>query len=336
MRKSVLAGLSLLIGACGQPVATDDFSDLAGLDAKSDAFSKKMQLVGSLSYGDQGEADYHNPPRYIAFSFQANGGDSLDVIVDGGKGTPNAWIVDHKFHTLAHEVAQSSGVVELTATLPVADTGLHYVIVREDGLADATFTVHLDGKSTKSYDSCKVDADCVAVSKGGCCPNGWNVAVNKAQAKAYTKDHACTMQTGPCPLYVIDDTRSPECDTAQHRCVMVPIDQIKCGGFTANPHGCPSGYQCKYTNVPDVPGECVAKTCVQNVACIQGSHWDATACTCVKDVCVDNVACVQGSHWDGTQCKCVQDDPCNGSCAKGESCTFCWGSYACLPHGAVC
>ena len=59
------------------------------------------------------------------------------------------------------------------------------------------------------------------------------------------------------------------------------------------------------------------QVCVDNVLCIQGTHWDAAACACVPNsppatggsngVCVDNVLCIRGTHWDSMQCKCVSN-----------------------------
>jgi len=106
--------------------------------------------------------------------------------------------------------------------------------------------------------SCKVDSDCVAISKGGCCPNGWNVAVNKHKVKDYESSHECK-DPKVCPLYVIDDTRVAECDTAKQKCEMVAPEDIACGGFTANPHKCAKGWKCEANKIPDVPGTCVEK-----------------------------------------------------------------------------
>ena len=39
-----------------KPELGEDFSDLAGVDEKSDQFSKKMTLVGSLDYGQTSAA----------------------------------------------------------------------------------------------------------------------------------------------------------------------------------------------------------------------------------------------------------------------------------------
>jgi len=63
-----------------------------------------------------------------------------------------------------------------------------------------------------------------------------------------------------CAFLSSDPTQVPECGPS-HTCVIVPVDQVRCGGFVAHPHGCPDGYQCHYNNVPDVPGTCVMSSC---------------------------------------------------------------------------
>jgi hypothetical protein len=106
--------------------------------------------------------------------------------------------------------------------------------------------------------ACKVDKDCVAISKGGCCPEGWKVAVNKDKISTYEGSHTCT-EAQICPLYVVDDTRVAECNTGTNKCEMVEPDAIRCGGFTTNPHKCATGWTCEANKIPDVPGTCIEK-----------------------------------------------------------------------------
>lgn len=111
--------------------------------------------------------------------------------------------------------------------------------------------------------SCQTDDDCVAVEKAGCCPNGFLVAVNKDEVKAYDETYACTTAPVACPLFVVHDTRVAQCDFGSHQCHMIDPTQIRCGGFIAPAmqHQCPSGFECNYAgHVPDVPGTCVAQS----------------------------------------------------------------------------
>jgi hypothetical protein len=50
-------------------------------------------------------------------------------------------------------------------------------------------------------------------------------------------------------------------------------------------------------------------TCVQNVLCIKGDHWDPTACKCVPDACVSQ---------EGGPCGGFVANPC--TCASGLIC----------------
>src|SRR5438874_5346020 len=93
-----------LLAACTQsktPV-DDDFSSFAGQDEKSDAFSYRMKIVGSLDYGQTSSSiRYTRTPRYRAVKFGGNAGDQIDVAVrsdDGGDAV--AWVLDHSFHVL--------------------------------------------------------------------------------------------------------------------------------------------------------------------------------------------------------------------------------------------
>lgn len=117
-------------------------------------------------------------------------------------------------------------------------------------------------KSHPEFYQCNVDADCVAIEKAGCCPNGFLVAVNKDEVKAYAAKYACTTQPAVCPLFVVDDTRVAQCDIPNHQCQMIDPTQIRCGGFIApeRQHHCPTGFECHYQGVPDLPGSCVASS----------------------------------------------------------------------------
>jgi hypothetical protein len=113
--------------------------------------------------------------------------------------------------------------------------------------------------SHPSFYKCDTDADCVAVEQAGCCPNGYQVAVNATKVDAYQTTFACT-EKRICPLYVVNDTRVAQCDFAKHQCQMIQPTDIHCGGFIApaRQHQCPTGFTCQLDKVPDVGGSCVA------------------------------------------------------------------------------
>jgi hypothetical protein len=114
-------------------------------------------------------------------------------------------------------------------------------------------------KSHPEFYKCDVDADCVAIEKAGCCPNGFQVAVNKNEVKAYETKYACTTPPATCPLFIVNDKRVAQCDFQAHTCHMIDPTQIHCGGFINPSHACPDGFSCNFGgHVPDVGGSCVA------------------------------------------------------------------------------
>lgn len=125
-------------------------------------------------------------------------------------------------------------------------------------LINTTLAECHDGGSSppSAYLACQVDEDCVAVPLAGCCHNGWKVAVNRNEVDAYDQANACHERRPICPMYIVNDTRVAECSHATKQCEMVAVDQISCGGFIVDPHRCPSGYECVFRHVPDIPGTC--------------------------------------------------------------------------------
>src|SRR5207248_2054574 len=112
MRTSItLSALALvaLAGCNRTPSSDDDFSDLASLDEKSDGFSKKMKIVGSLEYGQSTDVAYHNPPRYAALKFNGSEGDQIAITIDSGDGSSIFWVLDSKFKVLLRSEDQDPG-----------------------------------------------------------------------------------------------------------------------------------------------------------------------------------------------------------------------------------
>ena len=74
--------------------------------------------------------------------------------------------------------------------------------------------------STPDLIACTVDDDCVSVSRGGCCPNGWLTAVNVDHVDAYAAEHVCKEQV-ICPHYVVNDKRRASCNADAKQCEMI-------------------------------------------------------------------------------------------------------------------
>jgi hypothetical protein len=135
-------------GGAGKAPANDDFGELAGLDAKSDAFSKRMSVLGWLDYQNRmGGVSYTSTPRYRAWRFTGYAGDPVSVSVRPGKagGDPVTWLLDHRFRRVAmnDDATDSDTSSYLYVELPADDS--YYVVVRSYDLQPADFTVELEG-----------------------------------------------------------------------------------------------------------------------------------------------------------------------------------------------
>jgi hypothetical protein len=260
--KKILASFLLLAACASKAPVSDDFSDLAGSDEKSDAFSYRMKLLGTLDYGaSTSSTPYSKSPRYRAYKFNGYEGDRVDFWVRSNNGGDAvAWLLDGSFNVLASNDDASDSTLDshVVMTLGPSDKATHYIIYRDYSLSSAKFSVDL---AVLPYSTlCTTDADCAAVDRGGCCTDGSLFAVNTDSKTDYAAAVACTANPRPlCPQHIIDDTRVAQCNYDTGRCHMIAPEDIRCGGFTAHPHQCPANYDCKLTiSMPDIPGACVA------------------------------------------------------------------------------
>jgi hypothetical protein len=321
------SAIAALVGiGCGEAKtpATDDFSSMAGLDEKSDAFSSRMKLVGSLSYGQtSATVSYTKTPRYRAFKFGGKKGDNVTISVHSTNGGDSlAWLLDNSFRTIASNDDADSSTLDskIVATLPGntnPDIITYYIVFRDYWLSSAKFAVTLQG--VPDYTSCQRDSDCVAVERG-CCALNDLISVRADEADAYHASLQCPAHQ-ICPEIVFyNDGSTPECNATTQKCEMVKPDDVACGGRTLNPHSCPDGWTCAGPGLAvDVPGKCY-KTCggIAGIACPDGlscvdnpyDNCDPSAggadCggLCTK-ACVQNMACMRDHHFDRIACSCV-------------------------------
>jgi hypothetical protein len=272
-----------LLAACAadKSTPTEDFSDLAGVDQKADAFSYRMKIVGSLAYGEStASVKYTKTPRFRAVKFAGNAGDQIDVWVRGD-GDAVAWVLDDSFHIIGSNDDAGPDVFDahIAITLPAHPSATHYIVFRDYDLHAAHMTVTL-GSTGPINTTCTVDADCVAVAIGTCCHSGAETAINGSSVDAYAAANACVPPYPPCAPPPFTEDRVPQCNSGQ--CQMVAPEDIRCGGFTRNQHACAPGYTCTVNPIPDIPGTCTP-ACVQNVLCTTTAHWDVVQCQCVAN-----------------------------------------------------
>ena len=139
--------IAALLGACtSREVPDEDFTDLAGQDAKSDAFSTKLRLLGSIE-PDQTIASLaytHNPP-FRGLVFMANAQDSirLEVRSTSDGGDPIAWLLSSDFKTLAKNDDADSSTMDsaIELVVPATTNPIHYIVWKDVTEQDATFQV---------------------------------------------------------------------------------------------------------------------------------------------------------------------------------------------------
>ena len=219
----ILLASLVLATACTQTKAPadDDFSALAGLDTKSDSFSYRMKIVGSLEYGQALDVRYTKTPRYRAVKFGGSAGDQVDAWVRSTDGDSVAWLLDNSFHVLASNDDADDTTLDshLALALPPSPSVTHYLVFRDYSLATSHYTVTLGGTTGTTGMTCQTDADC-----------------------------------GATP---VADGSVAECNRASKTCESVAIGDIHCGGFIMDAHQCPDGFACHAGPPnPDAPGHC--------------------------------------------------------------------------------
>lgn len=330
MNRLLIIALAALVPACGAGKADidEDFTDLRSADEKSDRFRQRFSLAGTIRYGETKTVAYKNPPPYLGYRLTGQAGDEVTISVRSKDGDPYTWLLDGRYEIVAkNDDARGSLDSFIAVTLPRA--GTYYVVFRDYWRQPATFAVEVQGQP-KDLTACNIDADCVKVQKG-CCEIAGSTAVNKDQADAYEQSLGCPKPT-ICPLVVPPPSYTvAQCNNRTHTCELVEPEDIACGGFSINPHQCPAGWSCRGDGLAhDAPGRCV-QFCggIASIPCVRP---DAVCVDDPNDACDPNA----GGADCGGICTAPEADCRSTGCETGRFCTLCWGSFQCIPDGAVC
>lgn len=303
-----------LLAACGSPGkedANDDFSSLAGFDEKSDKFTGSMTVVGSIAYGQTKGPYQHKAGKWSALKLTANKGDKVVIDVTSNNGDPVAWLLDKSSEILAYnDDFGGSTNSHLEYTFKSGANTTFYIVTRDYYKGAMKFSVKAEGKAAAP--SCQKDSDC---------------------APATSRDQMA------------------QCN--DNKCVLVDAKDIQCGGFRVEPRQCPADYACEGDALAyDGPGQC-------NKRCggIRGLSCDGTdICAddpadecdpnnggadcmgvCRKEICNGHTAkCAAGFVWSQFDCNCIATDCRGQGCVDGSYCSYCWGSFQCIPDGALC
>jgi hypothetical protein len=326
MYKRLILALAFVAGCAGGKLpADDDFTDLAGVDEKSDKFTGKMTIVGSIDYGQTQGPFSHKANKWSALKFAGDAGDAVTVDVKSANGDTVAWVLDNDMNIVAYNDDYGDGTnSHMEVTLPKNASHTHYIVTRDYYRNAMKFTVTLNGKQTSFDAPCKVDADCALV-RPDCCGIQNPIGVRADAVDAYRASLTCPAHQ-ICPAIAIRDNHAmAECQN--NKCVAVLPGDIACGGRTVNPHACANGYTCAGAQLAvDGTGKCY-----QSCGGIAGFPCENSGDTCVYN---PYDACDPARGGDDCEGICMTNPDCTlTGCSAGDVCTYCSGSYQCVPDG---
>jgi len=239
-------GLALALGGAFSTLAAcavDPSSDGSDGEKADVSAESESALVGSIrevgeipGTGETRTTRHASPPRYAAYVFYANGGEEVDAWVRGqGRADAVAWILDSRGRSLAfNDDAPEGGLgSHITTKLP-ASLGTKArlrIVFREYKLAPATFSVSVRVKP--GMFACTTDADCVKVSRGGCC-TGWQyTAVNASRTEDYAAQNLCKPPYPACappPRDAVDAAQAQVARCEAKACVLKAPPGCSYGG----------------------------------------------------------------------------------------------------------
>lgn len=201
------------------------FPALAAVGQPSFFRDTEVKVVGEVQYGqttDRLQYDAH--PRYYAVHFDGKSGDKIDIKVTSINGQAMAALTTSDYKPVVSTFASHIAAVLPPSAEPYPNR--YFIVVQEERQNPATFTITLskigsDSAAATDYLACKVDSDCVAVPKEGCCHDGLKDAVNKNAIDAYRTANACKLKNPICPQFIMNDKRVARCNVSTRQCEMV-------------------------------------------------------------------------------------------------------------------
>lgn len=232
-----LFGSALVLAACAADTGAEDKADVSS--ESESALTWAIRNLGEIpASGEVRTTRYTNPPKYSAYTFNANGGEEVDVWVKGqGRQDAVAWILDANGRMLAYNDDAAEGGLgsHITTKLParIGTKAKLRVVFREYTLSPATFSVSVRVKP--GMFACTTDEDCVKVSRGGCCTGWQGIAVNASRAEDYAAQNACKPPYPPCappPRDLLDADARKVAKCRANACVLEEPATCQYGGST--------------------------------------------------------------------------------------------------------
>lgn len=268
---SLSAGLSSLLVGCAVTAEQGLEKENVSNESAEAALSGSIRDLGEIpASGETRTVKYANPPKYVAYTFHANGGEEVDAWVRGvGDDDAVAWILDASGKQLAFNDDASTSTLDahLTVKLPatLGTKAKLKLVFRDYWLAKATFTASVRVKP--GMFACGVDSDCVKVSRGGCCTAWQSIAVNASRADDYAAANVCTPPYPPCA----PPPKGETVDDTVARC-----DAGTCALGAPPAPACDPAKEPNRRYVASSPAQCM----LVKFACEAGTNGFSNACGC--------------------------------------------------------
>jgi len=417
MRHMFFYSLIILVGCAAEVAQPKDgaipeiaFHD--GDDAPADAYSRRLDFAGSLSYGASVERSY-SESGYTGYSFVGHEGARVSLELRGLGNDPVLTVYGPKHGTTWRGVRRIGenddyrGRLDSYLDLRLPRDGTYLVIAREYYGNPGSFSLTL-GCGT---DECRLECG------AGECPSGatcHRIVCVRAPCPSYCEASDAPTTTGACGSRGLPacgegefcnypesagcgETDAPGvCAPRPDACIRIFRPVCGCDGRTygndCDAHA--AGVSVRSEGECPGTGECAAAECgpalgMPTVLCSDGTTggptgrclrhddgtcgWEVRECPlpecitggCSRQVCAEAggppiiTTCEWRSEYEclrQSRCERQPDGACGWTptaeyrmcmdalardcrstgCAAGRYCSFCWGSYACIPEGAVC
>ncbi len=154
---SVVLVAAMMAGCVdGKEEVDEDFSDLAGQDDKSDYFSYRLKLLGTVGDGWK-NTWYTSTPRFRGWIFYADPGDEITVRLWSYSRDPVTWILDTDFNVLASNDDAGEDTydsfIRLTIPSPGSRDRRYLVVFRDYDLRAGRFYLDYTWKKGTPPDS---------------------------------------------------------------------------------------------------------------------------------------------------------------------------------------
>jgi hypothetical protein len=137
---------AVLFSVAGCLVACGGEPEAESASTESDLSAASIQVLGTIAEGATQDAAYSATTRYIAYSFTATKGQTVDIWARSTTGgDASAYLLRPSYSTLAHnDDATEGGTQDSHIVAKIATAGTYYIAVRDTQRQPGTFSITLN------------------------------------------------------------------------------------------------------------------------------------------------------------------------------------------------